>query len=437
MVQNEIGYKVYAGRGDTGPYAIDFEVALDDSGNAKDVKVWHLATGDSLPTDITSTSTFTGLNVYTTDAHIASDTITLIRQPDYKQLSQYEDGDAFPGARTEADFDKIYYLLQLHVQQVARSIKSPVSEAATELLLPVIADRRGKFLAFEDTPQGLPIAALGVPSVPCTAWAATLLDDLTVAAGRTTLDVYSKSEARLRTIHAVSTTPFTVLDDDGYQVLLVTTAASDITINLPTASANTDRPLRIVKVDSGAGTVIVDGEGAELINETTTWVLNAQYQYLQIVCNGTKWVVVACEGTLLELVDISSRSQSNPTANTWYNLGSLSLTVPDGIWEISYFASFGAEAASGTLTALNALATLATAAASETDREFTVMLGYGDNTANLKKSYGDAYRRKKISLAAATTFYINVKTFETMTTGLLYLYGNTGSKTVIRAKRVG
>ncbi|KKM94588.1 hypothetical protein LCGC14_1196870, partial [marine sediment metagenome] len=93
-------------------------------------------------------------------------------------------------------------------------------------------------------------------------------------------------------IKVVSSANYIVLDGDGYKVVLVTTGASDRTITLPTASANKRRQLTVIKADSGAGKVIIDGEGAETINGATTENLVSQYDYLKVVCDGSNWLVL-------------------------------------------------------------------------------------------------------------------------------------------------
>lgn len=89
--------------------------------------------------------------------------------------------------------------------------------------------------------------------------------------------------------HTVSSADYTVLDADGYRSILVTTGAANRTITLPTAADNTDRILDIIKVDSGAGDVIVDGEGVETINGSTTRTLSGQWDRISVLCDGTSW----------------------------------------------------------------------------------------------------------------------------------------------------
>ena len=92
-------------------------------------------------------------------------------------------------------------------------------------------------------------------------------------------------------INAVSDS-YTVLDDDGYRHILVTTSTTNRTITLPTAANNTDRMITIKKVDSGSGRVSVDGEGAETIDGQAAITFYSQYDYITVVCDGTSWHVV-------------------------------------------------------------------------------------------------------------------------------------------------
>lgn len=64
-----------------------------------------------------------------------------------------------------------------------RALLAPIGESITQL--PRLADRASKFLAFDADSN--PVAAAGVASVPVTAFAATLLDDLNADAMLTTL----------------------------------------------------------------------------------------------------------------------------------------------------------------------------------------------------------------------------------------------------------
>jgi hypothetical protein len=89
-----------------------------------------------------------------------------------------------------------------------------------------------------------------------------------------------------------TTASVTLADSDDYTHIFITTGASDKTITLPTAADNANRMYVIKKVDSGAGTVTIDGDGAETIDGETTKLLTTQYSWMTIVCDATEWHVV-------------------------------------------------------------------------------------------------------------------------------------------------
>lgn len=85
---------------------------------------------------------------------------------------------------------------------------------------------------------------------------------------------------------------YAVLDTDD--LIEGTSGASDITATLPPlASVAAGRPYEIIKVDSGAGRVILKGNGSELINASNTWALVSQYQFVQVYANAarTAWLI--------------------------------------------------------------------------------------------------------------------------------------------------
>lgn len=86
---------------------------------------------------------------------------------------------------------------------------------------------------------------------------------------------------------------YTISDTNGILAIFVTTGAADRTITLPTVADNTGRVLYVVKVDDGAGNVIVDGEGAETVNGAANVTLVGQYSSVTIISEGTAWYKVA------------------------------------------------------------------------------------------------------------------------------------------------
>ena len=93
---------------------------------------------------------------------------------------------------------------------------------------------------------------------------------------------------------------FTVWSDDSSgspkDVYLVTTGASTITATLPavaTADATAGRVVTILKIDSGAGSVTIDGDGSETINGSATVSLSSQYDYRTLLSDGSEWIVIS------------------------------------------------------------------------------------------------------------------------------------------------
>ena len=125
-VLNPISILPYAGLNATGPYAITFDVFLDDGGNAKDITVLLLSGGAI--TDITSTSTVTGKNVYTAASYTPNDTVVLLRDPLFTQPYVYSGVTQFPGRTIEKTYDRLLFLIQRLRLDVERSLKFPLTD---------------------------------------------------------------------------------------------------------------------------------------------------------------------------------------------------------------------------------------------------------------------------------------------------------------------
>jgi uncharacterized metal-binding protein len=77
---------------------------------------------------------------------------------------------------------------------------------------------------------------------------------------------------------------------DGINVQLVNATSGAVTITLPTAVSN-GACFIIKKTDSSANIVTIDGASSETIDGDLTYKLYDQYNYVEIVSNGTNWVV--------------------------------------------------------------------------------------------------------------------------------------------------
>lgn len=127
-----------------------------------------------------------------------------------------------------------------------------------------------------------------------------------------------------------------------------------------------------------------------------------------------KWTV--------QVSDSSQRSQSSPTQNVWYNLGTVSINIPIGVWLVDYHVVADSRLAAGSA----AYTTLSTANNSESDVEFTTYIFV---TATIQM--GPHSRQKTLTLAAKTTYYLNTKTSESSVT--LLLNRNENAPAIIRA----
>lgn len=75
-------------------------------------------------------------------------------------------------------------------------------------------------------------------------------------------------------------------------VALCDCTSNAITINLPAASTASGLQYQIKKTDSSTNTVTIDADGSETIDGAATQVINAQYQALTIVSDGSNWHII-------------------------------------------------------------------------------------------------------------------------------------------------
>jgi hypothetical protein len=129
------------------------------------------------------------------------------------------------------------------------------------------------------------------------------------------------------------------------------------------------------------------------------------------------------------LSDSSARSQASPVSGTWYNLGSLSLSVPIGAWDLSYACSV-----QNTLSAATGdpqtYCTLSTSNNSETDADLTC---FADTflSGTQPTLYPPFARRKHVLAASKTSYYILAKKAGSASTDIQFR-GDT-ARTIIRA----
>jgi len=94
------------------------------------------------------------------------------------------------------------------------------------------------------------------------------------------------------------------LTADNYLVI-VDASSGNITITLPASASHTNRIYTIKKIDSSQHKVTIDANSTETIDGEETIVLNLQYSYVTIICDGTEWWIIG--GEYVKMEDILER----------------------------------------------------------------------------------------------------------------------------------
>lgn len=139
-------------------------------------------------------------------------------------------------------------------------------------------------------------------------------------------------------------------------------------------------------------------------------------------CDPDKWTVV--------VTDTTDAIQSSPTASTWYNLGSISISIPIGCWRVLYEVQM--ETNKGSATVIDQYATLSTANNSESDTSMTSYSIFVGSSGALARAELHVHRERFLTLTSKTTYYLNSETTQTGTTDINFR-GDRNTPTVIRA----
>lgn len=106
---------------------------------------------------------------------------------------------------------------------------------------------------------------------------------------------FGASGGSAESVSTQTNTDYTILDNDGFTTILVSTGNTPRVINLPAVANNSNRQIKIKKIDSGTGTVTVTRDGTSLIDGATTYVLYVQYDEITTQANnpGTAWSIIS------------------------------------------------------------------------------------------------------------------------------------------------
>lgn len=138
--------------------------------------------------------------------------------------------------------------------------------------------------------------------------------------------------------------------------------------------------------------------------------------------NPDKWAV--------EVTDTTARSQSSPTADTWYNIGSISINIPIGCWVIKIKETI--YITKSTNGAVRVFATLSNSNNAESNPEFTVFNTVKAATDGSQLSTDTSFFIENLlNLTSKDTYYLNHKTSES-DIGMIQLQ-NDKAKLIIKA----
>lgn len=123
----------------------------------------------------------------------------------------------------------------------------------------------------------------------------------------------------------------------------------------------------------------------------------------------TKWTVIT--------TDTSNQSQASPVNGTWYNMGTLSITIPIGVWRV-YFQSApqGGNGSATTMVIYSALSTANNSASNAVLKSVSV-------GAAMTAFATPAHRESVLVLASKTVYYLNEMS-ENSSIGTLLLRGD-------------
>jgi microcystin-dependent protein len=234
-------------------------------------------TAQTLATDYTVTgvggASFTvTFNVAPANGH----RVTLARNVPLTQDLDLILNDEFPSTEIESALDKLTMAAQQVAETVSRALKTSPTDTAAIPDIPPVAQRASKYLAFDAS--GNPIAASGTPgSTVVSAFMATLLDDATAAAGRTTLGLGSLAVASSVgtadiVANAVTATKLAREGTSG-QVLTSNGAGADPSYQTIAAAASvpTGAVLDYAGYSAPAGYLLCDGAAVSRTTYSALW----------------------------------------------------------------------------------------------------------------------------------------------------------------------
>jgi len=194
-VSNSLARHVYvAGEGATPPYPIAFpfheniHVAVTHRGADGSETPW--LEGSQYTLDAAPDGSGGTLAILAGHALDPGESLVIARTVPMTQEADYQESGRFPAETHERALDKLTMIAQQLHEALGRALAVPTTDQAPGLVLPIDAERAGRFLAFDG--EGRPVAAAGTSAdlAPVSAFMNGLLDDGDAASARATLGLH-------------------------------------------------------------------------------------------------------------------------------------------------------------------------------------------------------------------------------------------------------
>lgn len=104
---------------------------------------------------------------------------------------------------------------------------------------------------------------------------------------------------------------FTALTTED--VYLIDSSSGAVTANLPTAIGNTGKVFKFKKTDSGSNLITIDANSSQTIDGALTRNIVVQYQSIEIISDGTNWIVSHYDAAKVYLKDEKSSGVAGGT----------------------------------------------------------------------------------------------------------------------------
>lgn len=277
----------YSGDGSSTEFAVPFYFLADSHLRVVLLSAAGVETEQTLGADYTVTGAgeSAGGEITMSVAPDTGETLTILRNVPFTQQTDYQANDPFPAESHERALDKLTMVAQQSQEQLDRVVVAPVSEAGSNLQLPSISVRSGKYLAFNES-TGDPEAGPSVSDVDTvsglSADIALLADieDGTIATNAIT--TVSGISSNVTTVANISSDVTAVVADQAD--IGIVAADLDGSDTIGTVAANISDVSAVAAIDSDVsavannatdiGTVATDLAGSDTIGTVATNISN-------------------------------------------------------------------------------------------------------------------------------------------------------------------